>query len=155
MKPGLRVLAVTVFCVLVEHDEVIEQSHRRARWDGIGFLVHRQARRGVEGVHAQYAAQLLRAGRASHSRRRQRCTCRARTPARKAGFSDWTISCGRLSRPCQTRKPRSNGSGPITHKIAQNRLALGGEESVCVGHRQQPLPGQSGEPTHAHLHHRQ
>jgi len=58
MKPGLRVLAVTVFCVLVEHDEVIEQSHRRARWDGIGFLVHRQARRGVEGVHAQYAAQL-------------------------------------------------------------------------------------------------
>jgi len=62
MKPGLRVLAVTVFCVLVEHDEVVEQSHRRARWDGIGFLVHRQARRGVEGVHAQYAAQLLRAG---------------------------------------------------------------------------------------------
>ena len=31
MKPGLRVLAVTVFCVLVEHDEVAEQSHRRAR----------------------------------------------------------------------------------------------------------------------------
>ena len=103
MKPGLRMLAVTVFCVLVEHDEVVEQSHRRARWDGIGFLVHRQARRGVEGVHAQYAAQPLRAGRASHSRRRQRCTCRARTPARKAGFSHWTISCGRQSRPCQTR----------------------------------------------------
>ena len=28
-------------------------------------------------------------------------------------------------------EPRSNGSGPITHKIVQNRLALGGEESVC------------------------
>ena len=60
MKPGLRVLAVTVFCVLVEHDEVVEQSHRRARWDGIGFLVHRQARRGVKSVHVQNTPGLLR-----------------------------------------------------------------------------------------------
>jgi hypothetical protein len=40
-------------------------------------------------------------------------------------------------------------------EIMQNRLALVGEESVSVGHRRQALPGQSGEPTHAHLHHRQ
>jgi hypothetical protein len=40
------------------------------------------------------------------------------------------------------------------HEIIQNRLALLGEESVSVGHRRQPLPGLSGEPTHAHLHHR-
>ena len=30
-------------------------------------------------------------------------------------------------------KPRPNGSGLIPHKIVQNRLALVGEESVCVG----------------------
>ena len=36
----------------------------------------------------------------------------------------------------------------------QNRLALVREQSVSVGHRRQPPPGQSGEPTHAHLHHR-
>jgi hypothetical protein len=41
-----------------------------------------------------------------------------------------------------------------SHKIIQNRLALLGEESVSVGHRRQP-PGQTGEATHAHLHHRQ
>ena len=41
------------------------------------------------------------------------------------------------------------------HEIIQNRLALVGEESVSVGHRRRPPPGQSGEPTHAHLHHRQ
>jgi len=41
------------------------------------------------------------------------------------------------------------------HEIIQNRLALVREESVSVGHRRQPLPGQLGEPTHAHLHHRQ
>jgi hypothetical protein len=41
------------------------------------------------------------------------------------------------------------------HEIIQNRLALVGEESVSVGHRRQPPPGQSGEPTHAHLHYRQ
>jgi hypothetical protein len=39
------------------------------------------------------------------------------------------------------------------HEIIQNRLALVSEESVSVGHRRHPLPGQSGEPTHAHLHH--
>jgi len=32
---------------------------------------------------------------------------------------------------------------------------LVGEESVSVGHRRQSLPGQSGEPTYAHLHYRQ
>ena len=37
-------------------------------------------------------------------------------------------------------------------KIIQNRLALVGEESVSVGHRRPP-PGQTGEPTDAHLHH--
>src|SRR6516165_2539505 len=41
------------------------------------------------------------------------------------------------------------------HEIVQNRLALVREESVSVGHRRQSLPGQLGEPTHAHLHHRQ
>ena len=41
------------------------------------------------------------------------------------------------------------------HEIIQNRLALVREESVSVGHRRQPLPGLSGEPIHAHLHHRQ
>src|SRR6516162_1602387 len=41
------------------------------------------------------------------------------------------------------------------HEIIQNRLALVGEESVSVGHWRQPLSGQSGAPTHAHLHHRQ
>ena len=39
------------------------------------------------------------------------------------------------------------------HEIIQNRLALVGEESVSVDHRRQP--GQSGEPTHAHLHRHQ
>ena len=39
------------------------------------------------------------------------------------------------------------------HEIVQNRLALVDEESVSVGHRRLPPPGQSGEPTHAHLHH--
>ena len=42
-----------------------------------------------------------------------------------------------------------------TIEIIQNRLALVGEESVSVGHRRRPPPGHSGEPTHAHLHHRQ
>jgi len=41
------------------------------------------------------------------------------------------------------------------HEIIQNRLALVREESVSVGHRWQPLPGLSGEPTYAHLYHRQ
>src|SRR6516162_1790114 len=52
----------------------------------------------------------------------------------------------------------SNSRGALTqqcHEIIQNRLALVREESVSVSHRQQPLPGQLGEPTHAHLHHRQ
>ena len=41
------------------------------------------------------------------------------------------------------------------HKIIHNGVALGGEESVSgiVGGR--GSPDQSGEPTHAHLHHRQ
>ena len=52
-------------------------------------------------------------------------------------------------------EPRSNGSGPITHKIVQNRLALGGEESVCVGHRRYPAAGSIRRTHHAHLHHRQ
>jgi hypothetical protein len=37
-------------------------------------------------------------------------------------------------------------------RLTQNRLALVGKESVSVSHRRQRLPGQSGEPTHAHLH---
>jgi hypothetical protein len=41
------------------------------------------------------------------------------------------------------------------HEIIQNRLAFVREESVSVGHRWQQLPGLSGEPTHAHLYHRQ
>ena len=41
------------------------------------------------------------------------------------------------------------------HEIIQNRLALLAEESVSVGHRRHPLSLKSGEPTHAHLHHRQ
>src|ERR1700730_11645877 len=40
------------------------------------------------------------------------------------------------------------------HKIVQNRLALVGEESVS-GVTAEPPPGQTGTPTHAHLHHRQ
>jgi hypothetical protein len=44
--------------------------------------------------------------------------------------------------------------GPIIF-IVQNRLALCGKESVSVGHRRHPLSGQLGDPTHAHLHHRQ
>jgi hypothetical protein len=40
-------------------------------------------------------------------------------------------------------------------EIIQNRLALVREESVSVGHRRHPPLGQLGEPTHAHLHHRQ
>ena len=40
------------------------------------------------------------------------------------------------------------------HKIIRNGVALAGEESVSVGHRRHPPPGRSGEPTHAHLHHR-
>jgi hypothetical protein len=49
-----------LFYVLVEHDEVVEHAHHRARRDGIDFLVHRQAGRRVEGVHAQNAALFLR-----------------------------------------------------------------------------------------------
>src|SRR5215469_16790057 len=40
------------------------------------------------------------------------------------------------------------------HKIVQNRLALLGEESVS-GVTAEPPPGQTGTPTHAHLHYRQ
>src|SRR5882762_1000951 len=40
------------------------------------------------------------------------------------------------------------------HKIVQNRLALVGEESVSGVTAELP-PGQTGTPTHAHLHHRQ
>src|SRR6266404_6681270 len=40
------------------------------------------------------------------------------------------------------------------HKIVQNRLALVGEESVS-GVTAEPPPGQTGTPTHAHLHHQQ
>ena len=39
------------------------------------------------------------------------------------------------------------------HKIVQNRLALLGKQSVSVGHRRHPLPGQLGDPTHAYLYH--
>src|SRR5215472_5860310 len=39
-------------------------------------------------------------------------------------------------------------------RLTQNRLALLGKESVSVGHRRHPLSVKSGEPTHAHLHHR-
>ena len=38
------------------------------------------------------------------------------------------------------------------HKIIRNGVALVREESVSVGHRPQPLPDQSEDPTHAHLH---
>ena len=41
------------------------------------------------------------------------------------------------------------------HKIIRNGVALAGEESVSVGHRRHSPPGPSGDPTHAHLHHRQ
>ena len=41
------------------------------------------------------------------------------------------------------------------HKIIRNGVALAGEESVSVGHQRHPPPDPSGEPTHAHLHHRQ
>jgi hypothetical protein len=44
---------------------------------------------------------------------------------------------------------------PQRHKIIRNGVALVGEESVSVGHRRQRPPGQSGDPTHAHLYHRQ
>ena len=40
-------------------------------------------------------------------------------------------------------------------RLTQNRLALVGEESVSAGHPRQRLRYQPGEPTHAHLHHRQ
>jgi hypothetical protein len=43
------------------------------------------------------------------------------------------------------------GSGPITHDIIRNRVALAAEESVSVG-TGATAPAQSGEPTHAHLH---
>jgi hypothetical protein len=33
-----------------------------------------------------------------------------------------------------------------SHNIIRNGVALVGEESVSVGHRRQPLPGQSGDP---------
>jgi hypothetical protein len=41
------------------------------------------------------------------------------------------------------------------HKIIHNRVALGGEESVSVVTGGSGPPSQPGEPTHAHLHHRQ
>ena len=40
-------------------------------------------------------------------------------------------------------------------EIMQNRLALVRDESVSVGHRWQLAARSIGEPTHAHLHHRQ
>src|SRR5262249_36596225 len=45
-----------LFYVLVEHDEVIEHRHHRPRRNRIHFLVHRQARRRVKGVHSQNTA---------------------------------------------------------------------------------------------------
>ena len=44
--------------------------------------------------------------------------------------------------------------GPTRHKVVTNRLAFVGEESVS-GVTAEPLPGQLGAPTHAHLHYRQ
>ena len=43
------------------------------------------------------------------------------------------------------------GCGQQRHKIIRNGVALVAEERVSLGHRR-PLPGQSGDPTHAHLH---
>jgi hypothetical protein len=40
-------------------------------------------------------------------------------------------------------------------RLTQKRLALVGEESVSVGRPWQRPRDQPGEPTHAHLHHRQ
>jgi hypothetical protein len=45
--------------VLVEHDEVVEDPHRRARRDGVDLLVHRQAWRRVDGMNPQNAARFL------------------------------------------------------------------------------------------------
>ena len=41
------------------------------------------------------------------------------------------------------------------HKIIHNRVALAGEESVSGVTGGSGPPDQPGEPTHAHLHHRQ
>src|SRR5499433_2914722 len=69
-----------------------------------------------------------------------------RTAGRMGGMTDAARQERTISGSALARQSR---------KIIQNRLALRGEESVSVGHRRQPPPGQSGEPTHAHLHHRQ
>jgi hypothetical protein len=45
--------------VLIEHDEVVEDPHRRARRDGVDLLVHRQARRRVDGMHPEDATRFL------------------------------------------------------------------------------------------------
>jgi hypothetical protein len=45
--------------VLVEHDEVVEDPHRRARRDGVDLLVHRQAWRRVDGMNREDAARFL------------------------------------------------------------------------------------------------
>jgi hypothetical protein len=45
--------------VLVEHDQVVEDPHRRASRHSIDFLVHRQAWRRVEGMHPEDAARFL------------------------------------------------------------------------------------------------
>jgi hypothetical protein len=60
-----------LFCVLVEHNEVVKHPHGRPRRDGIHFLVHRHARRGVTGMHAQNAALVLRKSSASRGHSRQ------------------------------------------------------------------------------------
>jgi len=46
--------------VLIEHDEIVEEAHRRAKRRNRHFLVQRQARRAVEMIHPQRPARLLR-----------------------------------------------------------------------------------------------
>ena len=72
-----------------------------------------------------------------------------------ARFTIWRAPSYRRSRRSGPSNSRGGALTQKCHEIIQNRLALVREQSVSVGHRRQPLPGQLGEPTHAHLHHRQ
>src|ERR1700757_4011185 len=57
-------------------------------------------------------------------------------------------------RECRVTAQVAKHDDDLTAMAFENRLALVGEESVS-GVTADPPPGQTGTPTHAHLHHRQ
>jgi hypothetical protein len=83
--------------MLVEHDEIIEEPHRRTQRREGRLFVGRHAGRAVEMIHSQDAALLLRKGRLGP--RQAISNTPAAITARKFGFISLFLPCSSCNSP--------------------------------------------------------